>query len=244
MIPDDDPVVQAEHRAGHRQVVVARGGAPLEHAAPVVAEKPEGAAGKGGCPALRLELERRQLALQDLQHVAGHLRPGLARAHSAARSRAPCARSIFHGWADMMLQRPRCFGSVALSSQTSQGRCDRRTAASAGSGAGIESLDQQGHWPVAAAAGRTLRQLHVLRTHVVGRREVAPLQRALLPVRLAQGDGELRLHQLLAEVEGVRRLVDAELAEDLLDVGAAHEPLAIEDGDGVAVGEDAEVRDR
>ena len=39
----------------------------------------------------------------------------------------------------------------------------------------------------------------------------------------------------------MRRLVDAELGEDLLDVGAAHEPLAVEHGDGVAVGEDAEV---
>ena len=39
----------------------------------------------------------------------------------------------------------------------------------------------------------------------------------------------------------MRRLIDAELAEDLLDVGAAHEAIAIEDGDGVAIGEDAEV---
>ena len=37
-------------------------------------------------------------------------------------------------------------------------------------------------------------------------------------------------------------LVDAQLREDLLDVGAAHEELVVEDGDGRPVGEDPEVR--
>ena len=72
-------------------------------------------------------------------------------------------------------------------------------------------------------------------------REITPLELSLLPVCLPQGDGELRLHQLLAEVERVTGILDAELIEDLLDVGAADEQLVVEDGDGLPVGEDAEV---
>src|SRR2546422_7673534 len=62
--------------------------------------------------------------------------------------------------------------------------------------------------------------------------------------RFPQGDGELRLHELAAEVEGMGRFVHIELGEDLVDVRAAHEPLVVEHRDRVAVGEDAVVRVR
>src|SRR5215208_1082887 len=73
---------------------------------------------------------------------------------------------------------------------------------------------------------------------------VAPVEGRLLPVVLAQGARDRGLHQLLAEVEGVRGLVDPELVEDLVEVGSLDEELGVEDVDPVAVGEDAEVRVR
>src|SRR5260370_14459168 len=83
-------------------------------------------------------------------------------------------------------------------------------------------------------------------SEVMGRGEVAPLQRPLLAVRLPEGERELGLHQLTAQIEGVRRLVDLELGEDVVDLRAADELLAVEDGDRLTIGEDAEVgcRDR
>ena len=71
--------------------------------------------------------------------------------------------------------------------------------------------------------------------------QVAPVERGLLPVVLPQPAGDRRLHQLLAQVEGVRVLVDAELVEDLVDVGALDELLGVERVDPVGIAEDADV---
>ena len=77
---------------------------------------------------------------------------------------------------------------------------------------------------------------------LVGGREVPPLQRPFLAIRLPEGDGELRLCELATQVKRMRRLVHVELREDLVDVRAAHELLAVEYGDRITIGEDAEVR--
>ena len=73
-------------------------------------------------------------------------------------------------------------------------------------------------------------------------RQIAPVERGLLPVVLPQPAGDRRLHELLAQVEGVRVLVDPELFEDLVDVGALDEVLGVEGVDPVGVREDADVR--
>src|SRR5437762_13764151 len=78
---------------------------------------------------------------------------------------------------------------------------------------------------------------HVLGPAVVRWRQVSPLERPLLAVVLAEREREPRLHELAAEVERVRRLVDAELREDLVDVRAPHEDLVVEDGDDFAIRE-------
>ena len=136
MIPDDGPVIQAEqsHPASPGRRSARRGGARARVPSHI----------------RETRVRRRQTAVARRGPRAGAA-PVRAPAPPARRRaprdqlfscafrcsvRAPYARSIFHGWADMMLQRPRCFGSVALSSQTSQGRCARRAAASAGSGTG------------------------------------------------------------------------------------------------------------
>src|SRR5688572_29237642 len=92
-----------------------------------------------------------------------------------------------------------------------------------------------------ARAGGALGQRHVLRAAVVRGREIAPLEGALLAVVLPERDRKLRLHQLASEVERVRRLIHAEPGEQLMDVRAPDEQLAVEYGDGVPVGEDAEI---
>ena len=77
-------------------------------------------------------------------------------------------------------------------------------------------------------------------------RQVAPAERLLLHVGLAEKEGQARLHQLLAEVERVGGILDAELLEERLDVRAADEQSVVEHADGVAGGGDPEagVRDR
>src|SRR5256886_16318620 len=50
------------------------------------------------------------------------------------------------------------------------------------------------------------------------------------------------LCELATQVKRMRRLVHVELKEDLVDVRAAHELLAVEYGDRITIGEDAEVR--
>src|SRR5256885_8167472 len=93
-------------------------------------------------------------------------------------------------------------------------------------------------------ARRTLRQLHAIGARIVGRREIAPRERAFLPVRLAERHREARARELAAEIERVRRLDDVELGEELRDarrIGRADEPLAVQHRDPLAIGEDAEV---
>ena len=68
------------------------------------------------------------------------------------------------------------------------------------------------------------------------------MQRTLLTIRLPEGEGQLRLRELATQVERMRRLVHLELREDLVDVRTAHELLAVEYGDRITIGEDAEVR--
>ena len=90
-----------------------------------------------------------------------------------------------------------------------------------------------------------LGQAHVLGVRVVRRREVAPRQRSLLPIGLAERHREACPREFFPEIERVRRLVDVELREDICDAlrpGAADEALVVEDRDPFAVGEDAEVR--
>src|SRR5215207_10947743 len=57
---------------------------------------------------------------------------------------------------------------------------------------------------------------------------VAPVEGRLLPVVLTQGARNCCLHQLLAEIEGVGRLVHSELVEYLVEVGALDEQLGVE----------------
>src|SRR3954454_12557001 len=70
---------------------------------------------------------------------------------------------------------------------------------------------------------------------------VAPVEGGLLAVVLAEPAGDGRLHELLAQVEGVRVLVDAELVEDLVDVSALDEVVDVERVDPVGIREDADV---
>src|SRR5262249_61549370 len=62
--------------------------------------------------------------------------------------------------------------------------------------------------------------------------QVAPAERLLLHIGLAEEERQARLHELLAEIESVGRVLDAELLEEGLDVGAAHEQPVVEDADG------------
>ncbi len=97
-------------------------------------------------------------------------------------------------------------------------------------------------FPVSRSA-RPLGQLDVLGFDVIGWRQIAPVESALLAIGLAQGDRELGLHELPTQIEGVAGLVDSQLREDLLDVRPPDEDLVIEDRDSVPVGEDPEIRD-
>src|SRR5262245_3906796 len=72
--------------------------------------------------------------------------------------------------------------------------------------------------------------------------QVAPVERLALDVLLSQVPRDVGLHQLAAQVEGVRRVpLHPEPGEDVADAGAAHEALAVVDVDRLAVGVDAEV---
>ena len=91
-----------------------------------------------------------------------------------------------------------------------------------------------------SSSGRARREADAFAARLV-EGQVAPVERGLLPVVLAQPAGDRRLHELLPQVEGVRVLVDAELVEDLVDVGALDEALGVERVDPVGVREDADV---
>ena len=140
---------------------------------------------------------------------------------------------------------------AALSRNSRYGRPSSRSQHCTGSGAGVSSSTSGVTWSsipdpdprsrIARLRGRCV-SWHVFRPGVVRRRQIAPGQRALLTIGLAERHREAGFRQLLAEIEGVRGIVHLELREDRLDVGAAHEALVVEDGDGLGVGEDAEVR--
>src|ERR1700733_7312745 len=72
-----------------------------------------------------------------------------------------------------------------------------------------------------------------------GKAQQAPVQWALLAVTLLQPAGDRGLHQLLAEVEGVRGVAHTELLEHRVHVGLADEPLAVERVEPVGIGEQA-----
>src|SRR5690348_15215040 len=97
------------------------------------------------------------------------------------------------------------------------GRGDRGREGARGPALPPRSSAPLGATGAGARAGGPLGELHMLRPAVVWRRQVAPLQRAFLSVRFPQGDGELRLDELAAEVEGMGRFVHIELGEDLVD---------------------------
>src|SRR5262245_54290898 len=99
------------------------------------------------------------------------------------------------------------------------GRPASRSQQATGSGGGTSASTRGAAGSSLTRALGALRETHVLGHLVVGRREIAPRERALLPVRLPQRDREARTRQLLAEVERVCRLDDAEFVEDALDVG-------------------------
>src|ERR1700744_3337910 len=77
-----------------------------------------------------------------------------------------------------------------------------------------------------------------------GEAQKAPVQRALLPIALTQATGDRGLHQLLAEVEGMRGVAHTELLEHRVHVGLADEPVAVERVEPVAIGEQAVVGGR
>src|SRR5262245_32992402 len=90
----------------------------------------------------------------------------------------------------------------------------------------------------------TLGQCHVLGPRVVSGSEVPPRQRSLLTIGLAERDRKARAGQLLAEIERMRRFIDAELRKDFLDIRAAHESVIVQNGDAAGIRKDAEVRIR
>src|SRR5207248_8781182 len=100
-----------------------------------------------------------------------------------------------------------------------RGRADRAGAGARGrGGGGGGGGGGERRSPAAPATLRgSLRPLHVLRTAVIGRGEVAPLQRAFLAVGFSERDGELRLAELASEIKGMGRLAHLELGEDLVD---------------------------
>src|SRR5678816_869657 len=91
------------------------------------------------------------------------------------------------------------------------------------------------------ARSRFLRERDVLASRVIRGRQISPRQRAFLTIRLAQCHRQAGPRQLFAKVEGMRRLVDVELVEDVLNVRPAHEALIVENRNRFSIGKDAEV---
>ena len=206
VVPRDHPVVEAEDDVGDGQVVVPRRRQPLEHGSIVVAEVARGAALERRQPGHRgAAAERRSSSRDHDQRVAVDAASTAVRP-AAPRSTLPLAADDAHrdrrrgrssGRADGLSpareRRWRCRGRAVGQVEEAGhdlGRVVRRAQVST-SGAATPAH------PVRRAASRppaALGQLHVLRLDVVRRREVAPGQRALLAVGLAQRDGELGLH--------------------------------------------------
>src|SRR5881398_389284 len=112
----------------------------------------------------------------------------------------------------------RCRGTRERAGPESARTCrgDRGRARAPGPALPPRSSAPLGATGAGARARGPLGELHTLRPAVVRRRQVAPLQRAFLSVRFPQGDGELRLQGLAAEVEGMGRFVHIEVGEDLV----------------------------
>src|SRR5437867_1835683 len=183
------------------------------------------------------------------------------RARSAHSVTCPVPRMMICGSAARKECRPSRSGSRAPSRNTRQGSGANRSHVSTGSGGGYSS-STSGTRRISIASrtdggvrprrsGRrlrsriattpVLRDADVIPHRIVGRREIAPGKLSLLTIGLSEVDREARLHQLLAEIERMRRLIDVELVEDGLNVGAANEVLGAEDRDCLPIGEDAEV---
>ena len=98
--------------------------------------------------------------------------------------------------------------------------------------------------PVASPAGRIAGAPRAPPRDVadLGHREEAPLQCLILPIGLAQSQGGSRLHHLVTQIEGVRRVADAHLGEQPERVGIPQQMLIIEGVDQPALGEDPPVR--
>src|SRR6516165_8554354 len=92
---------------------------------------------------------------------------------------------------------------------------------------------------------RSLCEPHVVGDRVIGRSQIPPRQRPLLSIRLAERHGETRARELATQVERVHRLGDFELGEQVREasgIGAANEPLVVQDRNPLAIREDTEVR--
>ena len=195
MIPRDHPVVQAEHRVGQREVVVPRRRAPLEDASPVVAEVAGGAAvERAAAPAGAASASGASCCSSTLQHVARA--PGRHSRCPPSRVSVRGAMRAQHRPAGRRTRkRPAAQVGVAVGGAVEPDAATAvraaRAAASAASGAAIEPLDAAASCRRPPGAAGALRERHVLGPRIIGRREVAPLQRALLPVGLAERDGEL-----------------------------------------------------
>src|SRR5436853_237519 len=76
------------------------------------------------------------------------------------------------------------------------------------------------------------------------RREIAPRQRAVLAIRLAERHREAGARELATEIERVAGFGDVELREQIVEphrIARAREPLVVQNGDSVAIRKDPEV---
>src|ERR1700733_1319511 len=69
-----------------------------------------------------------------------------------------------------------------------------------------------------------------------GKAHQAPVEGALLAIALTQAARDRRLHQLFAEIEGVRRVLDVQLLKYAVHVRLADERLTVERVEPVSVG--------
>src|ERR1700743_1684354 len=74
-----------------------------------------------------------------------------------------------------------------------------------------------------------------------GKAHQAPVKRPLLAIALTQAARDRRLHQLLAEIEGVRRVLHLQLLEHAVHVRLTDERVAVERIQPIGVGEQSPV---